>query len=79
MTQKLTAFLAFVFAIVMGAINPTTSHAADPAAATSAEQAGHQRLADLLEDEATRNALIEQLRKLGEDQAAEAIDYVCVF
>lgn len=73
MTQKLTAFLAFVFAIVMGAINPTTSHAADPAAATSAEQAGHQRLADLLEDEATRNALIEQLRKLGEDQAAEAI------
>ncbi len=38
-----------------------------------ANQAGHQRLADLLEDEATRTALIEQLRRLGENDTAEAI------
>lgn len=73
MKQKLTAFLAFVFAIVMGGIIPMASHAAEPAAEQGSGQAAHERLADLLEDEATRNALIEQLRKLGEDEAAAAI------
>lgn len=73
MTPLLTAFRAFVLAIVMGGIIPTHSLAADQAPDPVAEQAGHQRLADLLEDEATRKALIEQLRKLGEDQAANVI------
>ena len=45
------------------------------ALATEAEerQTAHQRLADLLEDDATRTVLIEQLRRLGEDEAASAL------
>ncbi len=49
-----------------------TSFAAQPDA-SEASQAGHQRLADLLEDEATRTALIEQLRRLGEHDTAAAV------
>lgn len=46
---------------------------ATQADASEASQAAHQRLADLLEDEATRNALIEQLRRLGEHDTATAL------
>jgi small conductance mechanosensitive channel len=73
-THKLTAFLALVFAIAMLGLNPAPVHAAEPASEAASEQAGHQRLADLLEDEAARTALVEQLRKLGEEEAARAIE-----
>ncbi|MFB1030067.1 MAG: hypothetical protein QMC09_10340, partial [Thauera sp.] len=64
MTHKLTAFLAFVFVIAMLGLTPAPGHAAEPASGSTSEQAGHQRLADLLEDEAARTALVEQLRTL---------------
>ena len=74
MTHKLTAFLAFVFVIAMLGLTPAPGHAAEPASGSASEQAGHQRLADLLEDEAARTALVEQLRKLGEEEAARAVE-----
>ena len=46
---------------------------ATQADASEASRAGHERLADLLEDEATRKALIEQLRALGEHESAAAL------
>ncbi|MHB1373276.1 MAG: mechanosensitive ion channel domain-containing protein [Thauera sp.] len=73
MKQKLMACLAFVFALALSGLVTPAAHAAESTAAPAAAESGHQRLADLLEDEAARSALIEQLRKLGEQDAAEAI------
>lgn len=50
-----------------------TALAAAPAQAPDASAGGFSRLADLLEDEETRNALIAELRRLGDEQAAEAL------
>ena len=73
MKQPLMACLAFVFALALAGLFPPTTHAADPKSDAPTAESGHERLADLLEDEAARAALIEQLRKHGEQDAAEAI------
>lgn len=72
MTQLLMACRAFAFVLVLAGLFPSSTLAADPAQTTSSE-AGHQRLADLLEDDAARAALIEQLRKPGDDAGADAL------
>ncbi|MBP8216713.1 MAG: mechanosensitive ion channel protein MscS, partial [Thauera sp.] len=73
MTHLLMACRAFAFALVLAGLFPSSALAADPAAQTASSAAGHQRLADLLEDDAARAALIEQLRKLGDDAGADAL------
>lgn len=63
-------YLAIFFVLCL--LLTGASFAAQPDA-SQASEAGHQRLADLLEDEATRTALIEQLRRLGETDTAAAL------
>ena len=69
--RALVLALALTFALA-GFFPPTLS-SAHAAPASTAAQAGHQRLADLLEDEAARTALIEHLRKIGDDGTAAAV------
>ncbi|HQV08475.1 MAG TPA: mechanosensitive ion channel protein MscS, partial [Thauera sp.] len=73
MTHLLMACRAFAFALVLAGLFPSSALAAAPAAQAASSEAGHQRLADLLEDDAARAALIEQLRKLGDDASADAL------
>lgn len=73
MKHALMACRTFVFAFVLAGLFPPVSSAAETAAQDAGSDAGHQRLADLLEDDATRAALIEQLRKLGEEDSAAAL------
>ena len=73
MTHLLMACRAFAFALVLAGLFPSSALAAAPAAQAASSEAGHQRLADLLEDDAARAALIEQLRELGDDASADAL------
>jgi small-conductance mechanosensitive channel len=73
MTELLMACRALALALVLAGLFPSPALAADPAAPTASSAAGHQRLADLLEDDAARAALIEQLRKFGDDASADAL------
>lgn len=73
MKHPFMACLAFVIALALAGLLPSPVHAADPASAPAAAESGRQRLADLLEDEAARTALIEQLRASGEEGAAQAL------
>ena len=73
MTHLLMACRTFAFAIVLAGLFPSHALAADPAGQAASSEAGHQRLADLLEDDAARAALIEQLRRLGDDAGADAL------
>lgn len=73
MKHTLMACLAFVFTLVLAGLFPSSSLAAGTGATDSTTAAGHQRLADLLEDDAARAALVEQLRKMGEDAQADAL------
>lgn len=73
MTQLLMACRPFAFALVLAGLFPSSVLAADPAVPTASSETGHQRLADLLEDDAARGALIEQLRKLGDNASADAL------
>ena len=69
MKNKITAILSCVLALTLLVLAPTVALAAD----SNSDRSGHQRLADLLEDDAARAALIEQLRQLGDEQAAAAL------
>jgi small conductance mechanosensitive channel len=73
MKHTLMACLAFVFTLVLAGLFPSSSLAASTGATDSATAAGHQRLADLLEDDAGRAALVEQLRKMGGGTQADAL------
>ena len=73
MTHMLMACRAFVFALLLAGLFPSSALAAEPAVQTASGEAGHQRLADLLEDEAARAALVEQLRKLGDNVSADVL------
>lgn len=73
MMHALVACRTLIFAFVLAGLFPSFSSAAETAAQGAAGASGHQRLADLLEDDAARSALIEQLRKLGEQDSADAL------
>ncbi len=73
MTHRITALLRFVLVLTLSLLLPVGGAAAQPAGEPPSTQGGYDRLADLLEDEATRKALIESLRRLGEDEAAGAL------
>jgi small-conductance mechanosensitive channel len=75
--HTLTACLAYVSTLALtfalAGLLPLTVPSAHAAPESTSAAGGHQRLADLLEDEAARTALVEQLRRIGDGTAADAV------
>lgn len=77
MKRTLAACHAYVSALALtfalAGFLPLTTPPAHAATESTRAAGGHQRLADLLEDEAARTALVEQLRRIGDETAADAV------
>lgn len=73
MARKLIPLFTLIVLLALAGLFSAAALAA-AAAPVDPTQPPHQRLADLLEDDATRSVLIEQLRSLGEEGAARALE-----